>query len=98
MGTCEYEFAKDCSSNKLFTVLASNQKCGLWVSCTAAVKVYIAGYYIQFTRARQTAIVNGVRFTKFPVIRPGKFFKVVSNKDIHFRGRMEYLATGIFND
>ena len=74
MGTCEYEFAKDCSSNKLFTVLVVNQRCGRWVTCTAAVKIYIASYYIKFTRARQTAIVNGVKLTRFPVIRPGKFF------------------------
>ena len=72
MGTCEYEFAKDCSSNKLFTVRTSNQKCGFWASCTATAKVYIAGYYILFTRARQTVIVNGVKLTQFPVIRPGE--------------------------
>ena len=74
MGTCEYEFAKDCSSNKLFTVLVVNQKCGLRVTCAAAVKIYIASYYIKFTRALRTVIVNGVKLTKFPVIRPGKFF------------------------
>lgn len=72
MGTCEYDFAKDCSSSKLFSVRTINQRCGFWASCTAAAKIYIAGYYIQFTRARRTAIVNGVKFTTFPIIRPGK--------------------------
>ena len=72
MGTCEYDFAKDCSVDKLFAVRTLNTKCGFAVSCTAAVKVYIAGYYIQFSRTRQTVIVNGVKLTQFPIIRPGK--------------------------
>lgn len=72
MGTCEYDFAKDCSADKLFAVRTLNRRCGFGVSCTAAVKVYIAGYHIQFSRTLRTAIVNGVRLTQFPIIRPGK--------------------------
>ena len=71
MGDCEYEFAKDCSKNKLFTVLTKNVRCGRRVTCTAAVKIIIAGYFIQLTRERGTAVVNGIKLTKFPIIRPG---------------------------
>ena len=76
MGTCEYDFAKDCSVHKLFAVRTLNRRCGSAVSCTAAVKVYIAGYYIQFSRQRRTAIVNGVKISRFPIIRPGKIICV----------------------
>ena len=41
------------------------------MTCTAAVKIIIAGYFIQLTRQRGTAVVNGVRLSKFPIIRPG---------------------------
>ncbi|XP_028417633.1 uncharacterized protein LOC114542082, partial [Dendronephthya gigantea] len=71
MGTCEYDFAKDCSVNKLFTVRTTNKRCGWGVSCTASVKIYIASYHILMTRVRQTAIVNGVKITRFPLFRPG---------------------------
>ena len=79
MGTCEYDFAKDCSADKLFAVRTLNRRCGFGVSCAAAVKVYIAGYHIQFSRTLRTAIVNGVRLTQFPIIRPGKIvcFQIV---------------------
>ncbi|XP_046857656.1 neurogenic locus notch homolog protein 2-like [Xenia sp. Carnegie-2017] len=76
MGDCEYEFSKDCSKNKLFTVLTKNVRCGRRVTCTAAVKIIIAGYFIQLTRQRGTAVVNGVRLSKFPIIRPG--FKITN--------------------
>ncbi|XP_046857349.1 neurogenic locus notch homolog protein 2-like isoform X2 [Xenia sp. Carnegie-2017] len=74
MGDCEYEFAKDCEKNKLFTVLTKNERCGRRVTCTAAVKIIIAGYFIQLTRQRGTANINGVRLSKFPIVRRG--FKI----------------------
>ncbi|XP_046863446.1 IgGFc-binding protein-like [Xenia sp. Carnegie-2017] len=76
MGDCEYDFAKDCSENKLFTVRTKNTRCGRRVTCTAAVKIYIAGYFIQFTRQRRSAVVNGVRLSQFPIVRPG--FKITN--------------------
>ncbi|XP_046863447.1 neurogenic locus notch homolog protein 1-like [Xenia sp. Carnegie-2017] len=76
MGDCEYDFAKDCSENKLFTVRTKNTRCGRFVTCTAAVKIYIAGYFIQFTRQRRSAVVNGVRLSQFPIVRPG--FKITN--------------------
>ena len=74
MGDCEYDFAKDCSKKPLFTVRTKNTRCGGFVTCTAAVKIYIAGYFIQFTRQSRSAVVNGVRLSKFPIVRPGMCF------------------------
>ncbi|XP_046864158.1 neurogenic locus notch homolog protein 1-like [Xenia sp. Carnegie-2017] len=76
MGDCEYDFAKDCSKNKLFTVRTKNTRCGGLVTCTAAVKIYIAGYFIQFTRQSRSAVVNGVRLSQFPIVRHG--FKITN--------------------
>ena len=73
MGKCEYVFAQDCSKNKLFTVYTKNRRCG-WggASCAASVTVVLAGYKIQFSRVKRTAIVNGVKHTTFPIVRPGE--------------------------
>ena len=73
MGKCQYIFAQDCSENKLFTVYAKNLACG-WggASCTAAVTVILAGYKIQFSRVKRRAIINGVKYGNFPIVRPGK--------------------------
>ena len=75
MGKCEYVFAQDCSKNKLFTVYTKNQRCG-WggASCAASVTVVLAGYKIQFSRAKRTAIINGVKHTIFPFVRPGELY------------------------
>ena len=72
MGTCQYVFAQDCSKSKLFTVYTKNQRCG-WrgASCVESVTVVLAGYKIDFSRAKRVAIINGVKYTSFPIVRPG---------------------------
>lgn len=74
MGKCQYVLAQDCSESKLFTVYTKNRACG-WggASCTAFVTVILAGYKIQFSRVKRTAIINGVKYTNFPIVRPGEF-------------------------
>ena len=73
MGKCQYVFAQDCSENKLFTVFTKNRACGRFgAACVDSVTVVLAGYKIQFHRVVRLAIINGVKFTSFPVVRPGK--------------------------
>ena len=72
-GMCDYVFAEDCGTGKnLFKVVSKNVRCGGRVSCTAGVTVVVGKYVVTLTRARRTAIINGVRITKFPIKRPGK--------------------------
>ncbi|XP_046858621.1 neurogenic locus notch homolog protein 2-like, partial [Xenia sp. Carnegie-2017] len=71
MGDCEYVFAKDCSKDKLFEVRTKNVICGKSATCTKYVSIIIAGNSILMTRQRGTAVVNRVRLSKFPIIRPG---------------------------
>ncbi|XP_046858020.1 uncharacterized protein LOC124451452 [Xenia sp. Carnegie-2017] len=71
MGDCEYVFAKDCSKDKLFEVRTKNVICGKSATCTEYVSIIIAGNSILMTRQRGTAVVNRVRLSKFPIIRPG---------------------------
>ena len=81
MGKCQYLFAQDCSENKLFTVYTKNLACGRGgASCTAAVTVILAAYRIHFNRVKRTAVINGVKYRNFPIVRPGKFNDINSSQ------------------
>ena len=73
MGKCQHVFAQECSEKKMFTVYTRNQRCGFGgASCVAEVTIILAGYKIQFSRVKRVAIVNGVKYTNFPIIRSGE--------------------------
>ena len=83
MGDCEYVFAKDCSKDKLFEIRTKNVICGKSATCTEYVSIIIAGNSILMTRQRGTAVVNRVRLSKFPIIRPGMSFNVILFVFVH---------------
>lgn len=71
MGRCQYVLAQDCSTSKLFSVYVKNRVCGWGVTCTASVTVYLIGYRVHFNREKRAAVINGVKYTNFPIVKPG---------------------------